>query len=95
MAIIRITRPPMLTAEMYDATQARLNVEKNPPEGLLMHSAGEANGVWQIVDVWESEEHARRFDDERLGPAIRELVGGTPPQPPETTIYTLHNLMLP
>lgn len=95
MAIIRITRPPMLTADMYDATQARLDAEKNPPEGLLMHSAGETNGVWQIVDVWESETHAQRFDDERLGPAIRELVGDTPPRPVETTVYELHNLMLP
>ncbi len=95
MAIIRITRPPMVTAQMYDATQARIKVDENPPEGLLMHSAGEADGVWQIVDVWESEEHARRFDDERLGPAIRELVGDAPRPPVDTMTYELHNLMLP
>ncbi len=95
MAIIRITRPPMVTAAMYDATQARIGVDANPPEGLLMHSAGETDGTWQIIDVWESEEHARRFDDERLGPAIRELVGDGPRPPVETTVYELHNVMLP
>jgi len=95
MAIIRITRPPMLTAEMYDATQARIGTDADPPEGLLMHSVGETDGTWQIIDVWESEQHAQRFDDERLGPAIREVVGDVPRTPIETTVYELHNLMLP
>ncbi|HEY5261901.1 MAG TPA: hypothetical protein VIJ33_07285 [Solirubrobacteraceae bacterium] len=95
MAILRIARPPMLTAEMYDAIQAKLGADENPPDGLLMHSAGAVDGVWQIIDVWESEEHARRFDDEHLGPAIQELVGDAPRTPAEITTYELHNLLLP
>ena len=67
MAVIRITQPPGVTREMYDGVNAKMGVEENPPEGLIMHSAGNVNGTWQIVDVWESEEHARRFDTERLG----------------------------
>jgi hypothetical protein len=95
MAIIRITRPPMLTAEVYDAVNVKAGVEGNPPEGLLMHSAGEVDGQFQIIDVWESEEHAQRFGDERLGPAIGEVMGAMPPGPPPTTIYELHRLIMP
>jgi hypothetical protein len=95
MAIIRIIRPPMLTAEVYDAVNAKAGVSENPPEGLLMHTAGEVDGQWQIVDVWESEEHARRFDEQRLAPAIEAVVGSTPPGPPPRTVYELHRVIRP
>jgi len=89
----------MLTPEAYDAVNAKMDVDSKPPEGLLMHCAGEVDGTWQIVDVWESEEHARRFDTERLSPAIEEVVGSasaeTPPQAPKTTVYELHHLLRP
>lgn len=96
MAILRIVRPPMVDKQTYDAVNAHMSVHSTPPEGLIMHSAGEVDGAWQIVDVWESEQHAQRFDAERLGPAIAEVAGATPPLgPPPTTVYELYNLMLP
>jgi hypothetical protein len=95
MAIIRITRPPMLTAEVYEAVNARAGVNENPPEGLLIHTAGEVDGQWQIVDAWESEEQARRFDEERLAPAIEAVVGSAPPGPPPRTVYELHRVIRP
>ena len=93
MAIIRIVRPPMVTAEVYDAVNAKAGVDEQPPEGLLLHTAGEVDGQWQIVDVWESEEHADRFGTERLTPAIESVMGGAPPGDPPTTIYELHNVV--
>lgn len=95
MAVIRIVRPPMVTAEVYDAVNSKAGVDGNPPEGLLVHTAGEVDGQWQIVDVWESEEHAERFNAERLAPAIESVMGGAPPGPPPTTVYGLHNMMRP
>lgn len=95
MAVIRIVRPPMVDAQTYDAVNAKIDVEAGAPEGLLMHCAGEVDGAWQIVDVWESEKQAQRFDAERLGPAIAEASGQTPPGPPPTTLYELHSLLMP
>ncbi|MEA2225029.1 MAG: hypothetical protein QOE67_311 [Solirubrobacteraceae bacterium] len=96
MAILRIVQPPMVTKETYDAVNAHLSVHTTPPEGLIMHSAGELDGTWQIVDVWESEQHAQRFDSERLGPAVEAVAGATAPTgPPRTTVYELHNLLIP
>jgi hypothetical protein len=102
MPIIRINTPPMLTSDIYDAVNAKAGVDEKPPEGLLMHCAGEVDGTFQIVDVWESEEHAQRFDSERLGPAIEEVVFAANPEQapppgamPSTIRYELHNLILP
>jgi hypothetical protein len=95
MAIIRIVRPPMLTAELYDAVNEKAGVEESPPEGLLMHTAGEVDGQFQIVDVWESEEAADRFGSERLGPAVESVMGGAPAGPPPSTVYELHRVVRP
>jgi hypothetical protein len=94
MAYMRIVRPPMVTPEIYDAVNERLDVLGDPPDGLIMHAAGALEGQWQIVEAWETEEHARRFDDARLTPAI-EAVAGQPPQSPAAVGYELHQLITP
>ena len=94
MAILRIIRHPMLTRESYEAIDGRLNVAAHHPLGLILHSAGEVEGAWQLVEVWDSEEYARSFDVERLEPVIRGLFGGTPPAA-EAVSYELHNLVTP
>jgi hypothetical protein len=42
-----------------------------PVEGLLVHAAGEGPNGFRVVDVWESEQAARRFG-EKLAPYLRE-----------------------
>ena len=96
MAVIRIVQPPMVTKEMYDEVNARMDIDSTPPDGLIMHSAGEVDGSFQIVDVWESEEHARRFDAERLSSAVAAVAGPDAPSgSPPATVYELHKLMVP
>jgi hypothetical protein len=97
MAIVKIIQPPGLAPEMYDAVSAKLDVKGNPPDGLVIHAAGDANGTFQIVEVWESEEQAQRFEDERLGPTIGEVAGDGAPSRAEAkiTTYELHNLVKP
>jgi hypothetical protein len=96
MAFIRIGRPPNVTAELYDKVNAEMGVEGNSPPGLLFHCAGEVDGSWQIIDVWESHEHAQRFDDERLSPAIEQVMGMRPPGPPPgAQVYELHAVVRP
>jgi hypothetical protein len=98
VAIIRISQPPMLDRETYDAVNAAAGVDRDPPEGLLMHAAGEVDGKFQIIDVWESEQHASRFDSERLGPSIQQVTGGAGPpagQAPAVTVYEAYRLILP
>jgi hypothetical protein len=81
----------------YDAVNARLNAESDPPEGAIAHTAGfdEEAGVFRIFDVWESREQAQRFVDERVLPIVDELRGGggsnmTPPD--KQYFYDLHDV---
>ena len=65
-----------------------MNVDDDPPEGLIVHAAGEVDGKWRLVDVWESEAAYERFRDSRLMPAVvaalgQEAVDAGPPAPGE------------
>jgi hypothetical protein len=93
VAIVRIIRPEGTTAEMYDAVGRKLNIEDDPPAGLIVHAAGEVDGQWQVVEVWESLEDADRFAAMRLMPAIAEIAGAV--TRPEMSVYDAHNVVRP
>jgi hypothetical protein len=79
LAFMRIVQPPLVTTEIYDAVTAELNLTAEHPEGLISHAAGVLDGVWQIVEIWDGEEYAQRFDTDRLVPAIEAVTGSPPP----------------
>lgn len=95
MAYLRILRPPTVTVQIYDAVTAELDIASDHPLGLISHAAGEVQGSWQIVEIWESEEYAQRFDVERLVPAIEAVTGSPPPGDAPTIGYELHQLVTP
>jgi hypothetical protein len=95
MAWIRIVQPPNVTAETYEQVNGELQASGAvPAPGLLMHCAGEVDGKWQIVDVWESERQAREFYDGPLTKAVESVIGMTPPEAPGSA-YELHTLIKP
>jgi hypothetical protein len=94
MAYIRIAQPPNVTADTYEKVNAELGVDSDPPPGMLLHCAGEVDGRWQIIDVWETEELARQFYEGRLTKAIEAVIGMTPPEPPSTE-YELRTVVRP
>jgi hypothetical protein len=79
----------------YDAVASRLQGEA--PDGLIVHTAGwdEERGVFRVLDVWESREHAQRFIDERLMPIVNELLAGRDDAPPPSKeyYYDLHDVV--
>ena len=86
-AIVRIFSPPS-NREEHEAITREIGPEENPPAGMILHAAGETDGQWQIVEVWESAEAADRFDEERVRPALERVMGGATPEigvPP--TVY--------
>jgi len=95
VAVVLVHQGEGITRENYEETVRRLTGGKSrlespadwPVEGLLVHAAGEAPGGFRIVDVWESEEAARRFG-ESLMPVLQE-VGITA----EPEVYTAHTFV--
>ncbi len=91
MTILRIINR-RVDREMYDAITAALDIDHNHPLGLIMHGASEVGGTMQIAQVWDSEEYMRRYEDERLKPAL-QAVGA--PLDAEVTLFELHHLVTP
>jgi hypothetical protein len=79
----------------YDAISERLNVDADPPAGLIVHTAGfdEDAGVFRIMDVWETKEDVDRFMRERVMPIVQELMAGDSAGAPPSRegSYELHS----
>jgi hypothetical protein len=82
---------------LYDGVTAAMDIAYEPPEGLIFHWAGEVDGKWTVMDVWEAREAYDRFREERQFPAIREVSGMDPASGPQPTIteFEVHNYVKP
>jgi hypothetical protein len=83
-----------VTREQYEESVRKLTGKSRldspadwPVEGLLAHIAGQGEGGFRVVDVWESEEAFRRFG-ETLMPILQEI--GAEGQP---EIYPAHTFV--
>jgi hypothetical protein len=61
------------TEDQYRAVHSKMDVDNDPPEGMIFHSAGPIDGGWGVIDFWESRDHFNRFAEGRLQPALGEL----------------------
>jgi hypothetical protein len=81
MAVATIIDNPQGSEEIYERLREVIGLEG--PAGGIAHLAGpNPDGGWRVIEVWESEEDAQRFLEERLRPAA-EAVGAPPPPPPQ------------
>jgi hypothetical protein len=89
--------PDPVGPDTYDAVGVEMDIENNPPEGLIFHWSGEVDGKWTITDVWESREAHDRFREQRLLPAVEKVSGMDPTSGPQptTTEYAVHNYVKP
>jgi hypothetical protein len=97
MAIVMTMDFPATTAQ-YDKVNERIGIAEKPPEGLIVHASGVTQGGMRTVDVWESEEAFNKFQQERLGPAVAEVLGGPPAdagERPGPEILEIYNLVKP
>jgi hypothetical protein len=91
MAFVRLFDNPQGSQEQYDAASQAIGVTSdNVPDDAILHVAGPSpNGGWRIVEIWESEDAAKAFDEERVDPVLRQ-VGIQRPTP---EIWPVHNLV--
>ncbi len=80
--------------ETYDAVHRAVEVDSNPPAGLIVHSAGPIDGGWGVIDFWESRAAFDTFVAERLMPQIQALGDQGFPSPPEVKEFPVHNLQV-
>ena|SRR5829696_3627597 len=89
--------PEDVGTNMYDGVTAAMDIENDPPAGLIFHWAGEVDGKWTVTDVWESRDAHNRFREERLFPAIRQVSGMDPADGPQPTVaeFSVHHYVKP
>ena len=83
-----------ITQEQYEESIRRLTPDGRvespsdwPVPGLLAHIAGQGQGTFRVVDVWESQEALEAFGAELI-PILRDIgVQGDP------EIYPLHTFV--
>jgi hypothetical protein len=93
MAIGVLTEIDEGTLEQYDQVNERLQAQGDPPSGMIVHTAGaKESGGFRIFDVWESREDFERFQEERLGPIVSEVVGQDA-RPSRQELYELHDFV--
>jgi hypothetical protein len=81
MAVGVLAAAPEFTRQVYDNITEKMFGHSplradEAPEGLILHSAGQGEQGFYVYDVWESREDFERFMEERLGPAMAEVMGG-------------------
>ena len=83
------------TQEQYDTVHRHINVDGDPPPGLIFHSAGPIDGGWGVIDVWESRAAFDAFIEGRLGPAVGELGEDAFQGPPDIKEFPVHHYTKP
>jgi hypothetical protein len=69
-----------VTEAMFGSTEMR---PEDTPQGCIVHTAGQGEQGWYIYDIWESKEDFERFMQEKLGPAMQQVMGDDMPGPGE------------
>lgn len=83
------------TQEQYEAVNAQMNAEAEPPDGLIFHAAGPIEDGWGIIDFWESRGQFDSFLAGRLAEAIEALGDRGMPGPPDIKEFPVHNTIQP
>ena len=72
MAVAYIQEFPITNRSTATFDFVAEKIGDGPFDGLIAHSAGfdDEAGVFRILDIWESQEHAQRFLDEHVQPLV-------------------------
>lgn len=74
MSVVVTAVTPM-PADAYDAITSKVMPGDQLPQGCEAHIAGPVDEGWRVITVWESRDAFDRFREEKLLPAIKEVVG--------------------
>ena len=87
MSVVMMIDNPNGSQEIYEKVSSGFSV----PLGGRVHVAGpRPGGGWRVIEVWDSEDEARRWLREDFAPAMR--AAGAPGPPPDPQFWPLHRL---
>ena len=78
-----------ITQTQYEQARNEVAPDNKRSAGMLYHVAGPTEGGgWRVIEVWESQEAADRFFNEKLGQALQKADISVQPQR-----FQVHNIM--
>jgi hypothetical protein len=86
MPVMCIYRALNVTREDYDRVRGTVGWEANPPPGAISHSIGFRDDGAVEVDLWDTLEHFKSYQDTRLGPVLAQF-GIVVPEPEVLDVY--------
>jgi hypothetical protein len=90
MAVV-VTQEFEATVEDYDKVNEKIG--DTPEPGLIVHTGTDlGNGKMRVVDVWESAQDFQNFVQNKLIPAIAEVLPDAP-QAGDPEILEVHDLL--
>jgi hypothetical protein len=87
MAIGVIWYPP-IDQQAYEAISEKV-MQPGADKGMRSHAAGEADGQWRIIEVWDSRDGLEAFMREDLAPAVDEVSGGQAETPTPEVVFDI------
>jgi hypothetical protein len=93
MPWVQIQHASEATWDDYEKVAGRLEIRK--ADGLIVWAAGEVDGHWKAVRIWESREAHDHFVEARVVPAVREALGEeiAAAGPPPTEWFEVKHMM--
>jgi hypothetical protein len=92
MAVVVVAEMENGDQEFYDNVTAKVMPGGDQlPDGGKVHIAGPSGDGWRVITVWDTEEQFHQFRNEKLIPAIREVLGeeGVAPNISAEPVYRL------
>jgi hypothetical protein len=100
MAVIYVQEFPIADRSTTNYDFVADKVGEGPFQGLIAHTAGfdDEDGVFRILDVWESREDAERFLAANVQPLVEQGPQAFPnpdsfTQPTRDGLYELHHVV--
>jgi hypothetical protein len=59
-------------------------------DGCVVHFMSPTDGGYRVTEIWQSEDHWRRFRNEILTPLLQRLTGEDSPAQPEPNPFPVH-----
>lgn len=71
MAVLMTGKVPGMTQEIYDGIATNAIPRLKGSKGFISHAAGMGDdGVWTVVEVWESEADSQRSFEQNVKPNL-------------------------
>jgi len=90
--IVRVQAPVGVYHGAHGEVLAALDGRK--ADGLLCHIAKPVDGGFEVIEVWESEADAVRFNEQVVVPAMVRAGIALPDPPPEPTEFEVLGVMV-